>query len=204
MARETLNRDKVLDAALLLAADTGAAGLSMRKLAAALGVEAMSLYNHVASKADLLDGMVARVFESVPLPDGALPWDERLRRLGGALHAAFGRHAAVLPTLQQGDPRSPGALRVIDATVGALLAAGLDERGALLGYRALMSLVTGDTPHDAGPSGGWYGPLVDPATTPHLHRVLPALAAGGCAGDFAYQLEILIAGLRATAAVPPG
>jgi AcrR family transcriptional regulator len=198
VTRETLNRDKVLDAALRLAAETGPAGLSMRRLAASLGVEAMSLYNHVASKADLLDGMVARVFESVPLPDPALPWDERLRRLGGELHAAFVRHAAVLPTLRgQADPRSAGALRVIDATVGALLDAGLDERSALLGYRALMSLVAGESA--TGPDRPWYGPLVDPAATPHLYRVLPALAAGGGHDDFGYQLEILIAGLRATA-----
>ncbi|WP_255355826.1 TetR family transcriptional regulator, partial [Frankia sp. CpI1-P] len=62
-----------------LADERGLAGLTMRRLAAELGVEAMSLYNHVANKRDLLDGIAARVYESIPLPDPALAWDERLR-----------------------------------------------------------------------------------------------------------------------------
>ena len=61
--REPLNRERVLRAALALADEAGVESLSMRKLAKELGVEAMSLYNHVANKDDLLDGLVDLVFE---------------------------------------------------------------------------------------------------------------------------------------------
>jgi AcrR family transcriptional regulator len=69
--RAPLSRERVLDAALALADESGVESLSMRKLAKELGVEAMSLYNHVASKEDLLNGLVDRVFAEIepPSPD---------------------------------------------------------------------------------------------------------------------------------------
>src|SRR5258706_555070 len=79
-----------------LAGEQGLTGLSMRRLAADVGVEAMSLYNHVANKGDLLDGMAARVFEGIPLPDPALPWDDRLRALGTAAFKSLTVHPVVV------------------------------------------------------------------------------------------------------------
>ena len=87
MSSRALSRGRILDAALELVDEQGIGALSMRKLAARLGVEAMSLYNHVASKADLLDGIAARVFEEIALPDLELPWDRRLRELTDARNA---------------------------------------------------------------------------------------------------------------------
>ena len=69
--RTPLNRDRVLLAALALADASGIDSLSMRKLGEAVGVEAMSLYNHVPSKADLLDGLIDLVFSEIELPSGA-------------------------------------------------------------------------------------------------------------------------------------
>ena len=69
--RTPLTRDRVLQAALALADAGGIEALSMRKLGEAVGVEAMSLYNHVPSKADLLDGLVDLVFSEIELPSGA-------------------------------------------------------------------------------------------------------------------------------------
>ena len=66
--RAPLSRDRVLQAAVALADTGGISSLSMRKLGEALGVEAMSLYNHVASKSDLLDGMIDVVFSEIDLP----------------------------------------------------------------------------------------------------------------------------------------
>ena len=66
--REPLNRDRVLRAAVALADQDGMSSLSMRKLGEAVGVEAMSLYNHVASKIDLLDGMIDVVFSEIDAP----------------------------------------------------------------------------------------------------------------------------------------
>src|SRR5271166_6005692 len=72
--RTPLSRDRVLRAAVAFADERGIASLSMRKLGEALGVEAMSLYNHVASKGDLLDGMIDLVFSEIGLPSGGAGW----------------------------------------------------------------------------------------------------------------------------------
>ena len=66
--RTTLSRERVLTAAIGLADDGGIESLTMRKLARALGVEAMSLYNHVANKGDLVDAIVDRVISEIDLP----------------------------------------------------------------------------------------------------------------------------------------
>lgn len=209
-----LSREKVLDAALRLAGEHGLAGLSMRKLAAEVGVEAMSLYNHVANKGDLLDGLTARVFESVPLPEPG-PWDERLRALTHGLYTAFSRHPVVVRALatDAANPRSAGALKFIDAMFSALLDAGLDERGAARGYRSLIGLVFGAVltetvglsgvpdPSDlerAEPVVAWFRRSVTADGLPSLHRALPSLLDGDCLQDFEFQLDLVIGGLRAS------
>jgi AcrR family transcriptional regulator len=206
-----LTREKIFDAALRLADEQGMAALSMRKVAASVGVEAMSLYNHVANKGDLLDGLTARVFEEVTLPDPASSWDARLRSLAEGLHASFSRHPVVVRALaaQDANPRSAGALRVIDALLGALLDAGLGEEAAARSYRSLLGMLFGAvltgtagpaapaTPAArAEPVAAWFRRMVTAAELPSLHRVLPALEAGDCVQDFEYQLELLLAGLR--------
>jgi TetR/AcrR family transcriptional regulator, tetracycline repressor protein len=209
--RETLTRAKVLDAALRLAGENGLAGLSMRKLAAALGVEAMSLYNHVANKGDLLDGMAGRVFESIPLPDPALPWDARLRALALGAHDTLSAHPVVVRALasDQANPRTSGALRFIDALLGALLDAGLDEREAARRYRSLLGAVFGsvlassaDAVHGVTerdePIAAWFVRTVTAGELPSLHRTLPALLDENCLPDFESDVDFLVEGLRRT------
>jgi TetR/AcrR family tetracycline transcriptional repressor len=209
MTRETLSREKVLDAALRLAAEQGLAGLSMRRLATEVGVEAMSLYNHVANKGDLLDGMAARVFENIALPDPSLPWEKRLHELGMAAFKSFSEHPVVVRALAAGqaNPRSVGALRLIDAILGALLDGGLDERAAARGYRSLLSVLfgsalresldlAGNIPDRAEPINDWFRRNVDPGSLPSLHRTLPALMDAHCTPDFADELDLVIVGLR--------
>ncbi|HEY3483303.1 MAG TPA: TetR/AcrR family transcriptional regulator C-terminal domain-containing protein [Streptomyces sp.] len=203
-----LTREKILDTALRLADEQGLAALSMRKVAAAAGVEAMSLYNHVENKGDLLDGLTARVFEEVALPDLALPWDARLRALAEGLHASFTRHPVVVRALaaQDANPRSARALRVIDALLGALLDAGLDAQAAARAYRSLLGMLfgsvltgtagTGTPAVRAEPVVAYFRRMATAEELPSLRRVLPALEAGDCVQDFEYQLDLLIGGLR--------
>jgi TetR/AcrR family tetracycline transcriptional repressor len=206
MGRQTLSRERVLDAALRLADQNGLAGLSMRKLASELGVEAMSLYNHVKNKGDLLDGIAARVFEGIPLPDPALPWEDRLRALGHATFAAFNAHPVVAQALaaDQAKPLSRGALRLIDAILGALLDAGLSEYFAARGYRSMLGMVFGAVLVDssglaaepAAPPIEWFQRNVSQQDMPSLFRVLPALAEVDCIQDFEFQLELFLNGLN--------
>src|SRR5882724_3884773 len=90
--RLPLSRDRILQAALALADEGGIDALSMRKLGQALGVEAMSLYNHVASKSDLLDGMVDVVFGEIGLPASDGGWKQAMRQRAISARAALSRH----------------------------------------------------------------------------------------------------------------
>jgi AcrR family transcriptional regulator len=215
--RRPLTRERVLDEALRLVDRDGLAGLSMRRLGRKLGVEAMSLYKHVAGKADLLDGVVSRVFEDIAVPDPGLPWPERIRALGAASFAAFRDHPAVVRAVAGGlgDPRTPGALRVIDAILGALLDAGLDEQRAARGYRSMLGLaiasvlVSSPEPPVAGqrePVAETFRRTAETADLRHLRRVLPAMLGDGCAAapGFDFELDLLIAGFHAAGGVTAG
>src|SRR5947199_10727892 len=78
--RAPLSRGRILQAAIGLADEGGIESLTMRKLARALGVEAMSLYNHVSNKEDLVDGIVDLVVAEIELPSGGEEWDVAIRK----------------------------------------------------------------------------------------------------------------------------
>jgi AcrR family transcriptional regulator len=90
--RAPLNRERVLRAAIALADEAGAEALSMRKLAKALGVEAMSLYNHVANKDDILDGVVDIVFGEIEPPSTDVGWKTAMRQRAISTRDALNRH----------------------------------------------------------------------------------------------------------------
>jgi TetR/AcrR family transcriptional regulator, tetracycline repressor protein len=187
--RRTLTRDAVLDAALVLADEGGLGAVSMRRLASRLGVEAMSLYNHVTGKAELLDGMASRVFEAIALPEASLPWDERVRALIRGCYAAMRAHPAVVRALvaEAANPRSAGALSVIDV-FGSVLAATADP--------AVAAVPDGER---SEPIADWFTRMATPARLPHLYRALPALLDADCGADFDDELDLLIHGLGASA-----
>jgi AcrR family transcriptional regulator len=94
MARKNvpLSRERVLRAALAFADERGLEALSMRKLAQELGVEAMSLYNHVENKDDIVRGIIGLVVEEIDVPPAGVDWKEALRRSAISLHTALTRH----------------------------------------------------------------------------------------------------------------
>src|SRR3954453_11715328 len=100
--RLPLSRERILRAALELADESGIESVTMRKLAQVLGFEAMSLYNHVANKDDLLDGVLDLVLAETdpPAPDG--DWDEAVRASAISIHAALRRHAWSAALLMSG------------------------------------------------------------------------------------------------------
>src|ERR1700756_924449 len=90
--RAPLNRDRVLRAAVSLADADGLPSLTMRRLGEALGVEAMSLYNHISGKSDLLDGMIDIVFGEIDLPSGEGDWKAAMRRRAISARQVLLRH----------------------------------------------------------------------------------------------------------------
>ena len=120
----TLTRERVLRTALALADDRGLEQLTMRKLAKELDVEAMSLYNHVASKGDLLDGMIELVFSEIEPPAAGADWRAELRKRALSTRAALLRHRWAVGQMEGRTSHGPSNLRVHDAVLGCLRAAG--------------------------------------------------------------------------------
>jgi AcrR family transcriptional regulator len=122
--RTPLNRERVLRAAIALADERGADELTMRKLAKELGVEAMSLYNHVANKTDLLDGMVDLVFTEIDAPAVGGDWKAELRKRAVSTRAALNRHRWAIGEMEGRTTHGPNNLRLHDSVLGCLRAAG--------------------------------------------------------------------------------
>ena len=114
-ARIPLSRDRVLRAAVAFADEHGIASLSMRKLGEALGVEAMSLYNHVANKDELLDGMVDLVFGEIELPAGDGDWRTAMRQRAVSARQVLSRHRWAIGLMESRTSPGPATLRHHDA-----------------------------------------------------------------------------------------
>ena len=122
--RTPLSRERVLRAAIALADRSGIDSLTMRNLGQKLQVEAMSLYNHVANKDDILDGIVDLVFSEIALPAGRSPWKAAMRKRAISAHEALLRHPWA-PSLMQSRTRpGPATLRHHDSVLGCLRNAG--------------------------------------------------------------------------------
>lgn len=125
--RTTLNRDRVLDAGVALADAEGINALTMRRLAGELDVEAMSLYNHVNNKDDLLDGMLDRVVGEIELPEGGPDWRHRARRRAISAHAILMRHPwAAAMWVSRLNP-GPARMRYVDTSLRNLREAGFSS-----------------------------------------------------------------------------
>ncbi|WP_241004369.1 TetR/AcrR family transcriptional regulator [Conexibacter sp. SYSU D00693] len=109
---------------MALADERGLGELSMRALAKELGVEAMSLYNHVASKQDLLDGMIDLVFAEIEPPRAGGDWKAELRKRAVSTRQALLRHRWAVGQMEGRTTHGPANLRVHDAVLGCLRAAG--------------------------------------------------------------------------------
>ena len=122
--RARLSRQLVLRAALGLADQDGIDSLTMRRLGQELQVEAMSLYNHVADKDDILDGIADLAFSEIALPSGRGDWKTAMRRRGISAREVLLRHPWA-PSLMLSRPNpGPSTLRHHDAVLGSLRSAG--------------------------------------------------------------------------------
>ncbi|MCA9534564.1 MAG: TetR/AcrR family transcriptional regulator C-terminal domain-containing protein [Myxococcales bacterium] len=134
--RPTLTRESVLAAALVLADHHGLDALSMRKLGQALGVEAMSLYNHVANKDDVLDGMVDLVMGEIHVPVGR-PWRDALRERSISAHDVLLAHPWAAALIESRLSPGPQRLAHHNALIGVLREADFPMD---LAYRAFLTL----------------------------------------------------------------
>jgi AcrR family transcriptional regulator len=147
--RAPLNRDRVLRAAVDLADKGGISALSMRKLGEALSVEAMSLYNHVVNKSDLLDGMIDIVFSEIDLPSGG-DWRAAMRRRATSARQVLRRHPWAIGLMESRTSPGPATLRHHDTVLGCLRRGGFSVELTGHAYSLLDSYIYGFALQEAG------------------------------------------------------
>jgi AcrR family transcriptional regulator len=122
--RAPLSRERVLRAALALADEGGIEALTMRRLGERLQVEAMSLYNHIAGKDDILDGIVDLVFGEIEVPSDGGDWKTAMRRRAISARDVLVRHPWAPSLMQSRTKPGPATLRHHDSVIGSLREAG--------------------------------------------------------------------------------
>ena len=207
--RVPLTRERILRAGVDLADARGIERLSMRTLAGALGVEAMSLYNHVANKDDLLDGMVDLVMGEIEAPVPAARWRDAMRRRAITSRATYARHPWAPALVDTRPSAGPGRLSSFDATIGCLRSAGFSHALTVHALSTLDAFVHGFAAHRlsvaqaAAPDdvamaealARWLPPERYPALSALVHEhVLP----GGYDEDEAFEfgLDLVLEGLE--------
>ncbi len=142
--RPPVTRDRVLDAALALADEGGLEALTMRRIGKALDVEGMALYNHVANKDDILDGIVERVLSEIPFPSAEGDWKVEMRSRAIAARRVFLRHPWAIGLLEaRYAGSSPVRLGYFDAVLGALRAAGFNPTLSMRAFSLIDSFLYG-------------------------------------------------------------
>lgn len=141
--REPVTRQRALVAAIALADAEGIEALTMRKLAQALHVEAMSLYHHVANKNDILDGMVDAVFTEIELPAVDSEWRPAMLQRAHSLHATLFRHPWAIGIMESRSAPGPATFRHHDAVIGCCRKAGFSVEMSAHAFSLLDSYIYG-------------------------------------------------------------
>jgi AcrR family transcriptional regulator len=213
-ARPTLTRERVLDCALAVADAGGIGSLTIRSLAAELGVKPMSVYHHVANKEAILDGIVDLVFAEMELPgdyDGE--WGDQLTRRAHSTRRVLRRHPWAIGLLESRSTPGPATLRHQDGTLRILREAGFSIEMTAHASALLVSFVCGFALQEAarplrvtatGPDPGHRDSgALDPETYPHLaemareHSLRPGYEFGD---EFELGLILILAALADSAA----
>jgi AcrR family transcriptional regulator len=208
--RLPLSRDRILQAALELADEGGIEALTMRKLGQVLGFEAMSLYNHVANKDDVLDGILDLVLDETepPAPEG--DWHAAVRSSAISVHRGLQRHPWACPLLMSPGRIRPARLQYMDALLGRLREAGFSADSTYHVYHVLDAHIFGFSLWQANHS--YNAALVSDMTAafdrmipvdvyPYLHEHGEQHFAEGPHHEvsaFAFGLDLILDGLEKT------
>src|SRR3954447_4746594 len=206
--RLPLSRERILAAALDLADENGIESLTMRKLGETLGFEAMSLYNHVANKNDLLDGMIDLVLVETESPSPVEDWDAAIRATALSVHHALNRHPWACNLLMSPGRVRPSRLRYMDALLGRLREAGFSADTTYHAYHVLdahiFSFSMWQNAHNYTPAApeemaGMLDRLIPVSEFPHLHEHAVQHMSEGPhrhVSAFEYGLDLILEGLR--------
>jgi TetR/AcrR family tetracycline transcriptional repressor len=200
--RRRLSRRRILQAAVRIVDSEGLEALSMRRLGAELGVEAMSLYNHVPNKEALLDGMVELLLGELEVPPESEGWESRVREAYRAFRRLAHEHPNVFPLLVVRPPDTMDGVWLVEEFLKTLREAGFDPETALYAFRALSSFASGYAMAEIRgfamePAGGRLGAsTLAPGEFPHIHELDDRLEAVDHDAEFEFGLDLIIAGLK--------
>jgi AcrR family transcriptional regulator len=198
-ARPALSRDRILQAAVALVDAEGLETLSMRKLGAALGVEAMSLYHHVPNKAALLDGIHEAILAELPPPSGG-EWASVLRERAGAFRTVLAAHPRAILLFAARPAVTPASLHHLEHGLDVLRHAGLSPQDALSAFQVLLAFVVGHALTSFASLAGDEQPGVDydhldAQRFPRVVEAAAVLAGQDLAHEFELGLELLVQGI---------
>ena len=203
----SLTPEKLVATAIELANESGFDALSMRKLARALGVTAMSLYNHVANKDALLDLMLNEVVARYETPKIGGDWQVEMRRRAHSMHHTLLANRWASSLLISRIAIGEAVLRDNNATVGCLVTAGFTYAQADWARNAIDSHVYGFTVQDLNypvdPStyqatAAQYLPMIPQETYPFMYEAAVQIIEGKYDGivQFDFGLELILDGLK--------
>jgi len=202
--RLPLTRERVLRAAIELADREGIDAVSMRRLGAELGVEAMSLYNHVPNKAALLDGMVETVINDIDLPQDINNWQACVREMARSYREAALSHPNIVPLVATRPFNTVDSLKPVEAGFEIFKHAGFPPQASVHAFRTLAGFVTGYTLAETGTffgeaDGDGQLTLADLPENefPQLREVGPFMESTDHDAEFEFAIDVLITGLEA-------
>jgi AcrR family transcriptional regulator len=206
--RVTLSRDRIVRAAVELIEREGADALSMRALAADLGVAVMSLYNHVPNKAALLDGVAERIMGGMSVADDPnAHWTERGRALVRAFRKVAHDHPRCVTIVLTRKIDAPSGLRPVERALAIADDAGFDGETSVRIMRALLAYALGAQMREVGAakmldylpedSAARHLGELDAAEFPHVIALWQSLLRHDPETDFEFGLDLLINALDA-------
>ncbi len=174
----------------------------MRKLGGELGVEAMSLYNHVPNKGALLDGMVEVLLGELEVPPEDEGWERRVREAYRAFRRLAHGHPNVFPLLITRPPETMDGVWLVEEFIRTLRGAGFDPETALYAFRALSSYTSGYAMAEIRgfamePAGARLGTVtLSPDDFPNIHELDAPLREVDHDAEFEFGLDLILAGLK--------
>jgi AcrR family transcriptional regulator len=210
--RQALTKERVLRAAVDVADREGLEAVTMRRLGAELGVQAMSLYKHVSSKDQILDEIVELVFGWIEVPGTETGWKEAMRRRARSARQILRQHTWAIGLLESRGTTGPASMRYVDSILGCLRSAGFSVRDAAHAFWTLDSFVYGHVLQEARMPAPEPREASDPSTPspeqagafgyPHLAEMAGQAGTSQFSFDqeFDFGLDLIIDALeRATA-----
>jgi AcrR family transcriptional regulator len=206
--RLPLSRDRILQAALELVDEGGIESLTMRKLGQALGFEAMSLYNHVANKDDVLGGILDLVLGESEPPSPAGDWDAAIRTSAISVHEALRRHPWSCTLLMSPGHARPARTRYMDLLLGRLREAGFSAEMTYSAYHVLDGHIFGfslwETSHTYSPAQmsdmvATFAQTITADAYPYLHEHAQQHFSEGPRREvsaFELGLDLIVDGLK--------